>query len=159
MQIQLIAAKANNDVIGNGNKIPWRAEGELKLFKAITMGGTLIMGRKTFDSIGKSLPGRKTIVISRDLDLKVEGCEVVHSLEQALALATQKNLAIFVAGGGDIYRQALPMTDILHLTTIDIDAKGDVLFPAFNLAEFELLEEQHYSTNLDYTYRKYMRTT
>ena len=152
MTIALIAAQASNRVIGNGEDIPWRVKGEQQIFKSITMGGTLIMGRKTYESIGRPLPGRQTIVVSRDQNLIFNGCTVCHSLEAAQAFARTMEAPIFVAGGGELYHQAIDRADEIHLTTIALEAEGDVFFPEVP-PEFKLAEEKHYSTNFDYIYQ------
>ena len=156
MTIALIAAQATNRVIGQGHDIPWKVKGEQQIFKSITMGGTLIMGRKTYDSIGRPLPGRQTILVSRNQNLTVEGCMVCHSLEAALVSAQAIDAPIFIAGGGELYRQAIDRADEIHLTTIALEAEGDVFFPEVP-PEFRLTEEQHYSTNFDYTYQLFRR--
>ena len=152
MTIALIAAQATNRVIGQGDNIPWKVKGEQRLFKSITMGGTLIMGRKTYDSIGRPLSGRQTIVVSRQRDLAVAGCIVCHSLNAALAKAASIDTPTFIAGGGELYLQAIHKADEIHLTTIHLEAEGDVFFPAVP-PEFEVIDEKHYSTNFDYTYQ------
>ena len=152
MTIAIIVAQATNRVIGHGNRIPWKVKGEQKLFKSITMGGTLIMGRKTYDSIGRPLLGRKTIVVSRDTDLKITGCEVCSSLDAGLACAALINAPIFIAGGGELYLQAIDQVDEIHLTTISLEADGDVFFPEVP-PDFKIVHEQHYCSNFDYTYR------
>lgn len=155
--VAIIAAHAENKVIGKGAEIPWKVKGEQKLFKDITMGGTLVMGRKTYDTIGRPLPGRTTIVVSRDSGLKREGCLIVHSLEEALSRARQLGQPVFVAGGGEIYRQAMDDADCLHLTTVHTTVEGDVLFPDFPADEFRLVEEKQFESNINYTYRRFER--
>ncbi|MHB1183798.1 MAG: dihydrofolate reductase [Desulfobulbia bacterium] len=128
MKIILIAAMAKNRVIGRGNGIPWHIPSELQRFKAITMGHTLIMGRKTFESIGRPLPGRKTIIITRNPEYRAAGCSVATSLAAAIALCPETE-TIFIAGGGEIYREALPLADAIYLTVLDREVEGDTLFP------------------------------
>ena len=154
--IELIAAQSENGVIGKGMEIPWRVKGEQKLFRDITLGGTLIMGRKTYESIGRPLPGRQTVIVSRT-GFAAEGCTTASSLEDAISKASTDR--IYIAGGGEIYVQALPLASGLHLTTIHAEVQGDVFFPSFAEADFELVTEQHYSSNIDYTYRHYLRRT
>ena len=153
MNIQLIAARAVNNVIGAGADIPWQAKGEQKLFRDITMGGTLIMGRKTFESIGKPLSGRVTIIVTRNAEYRAEGCEIAANLEAAIEKAQTHSKPIFIAGGGELYAQALPLADEVHLTTIDVEPNGDIFFPDIDIAKYELLSEQHFETNLKYTYQ------
>ena len=157
MTIALVAAQAENRVIGQGLDIPWRVKGEQALFKQITMGGTLIMGRKTYDSIGRPLPGRTTLVVTRNPQLQIDGVLVTHSLEAALQEAMAIDAPVFVVGGGDLYQQALSQADELHLTTIHTEAEGDVYFPLVP-DSFEVVSEQRFSSNIDYTYRHLKRT-
>jgi len=152
----MVAAQSENQVIGRGLEIPWKVKGEQALFKKITINGTLIMGRKTFQSIGRPLPGRTTIVVSRDPDLAITGCETSTSLELAIARAAEINKPIFIAGGGELYRQALDIADEIHLTTIHTKVEGDVLFPAVP-ANFRLVEEKAFTSNINYTYRHFER--
>lgn len=156
MTIALVAAQSENQVIGNGPDIPWRVKGEQKLFKDITMGGTLIMGRKTFESIGRPLPGRTTIIVTRNGAYSAEGCLVESSLEQAVQSAKELGAPVFVAGGGELYHQSIESADALHLTTIHTEVEGDVFFPDVP-AEFKLVKEEHHESNIDYTYRYYER--
>lgn len=128
MKIILIAAMAKNRVIGRGNGIPWHIPGEQQRFKTMTMGHTLVMGRKTFESIGRPLPGRKTIIITRNPEYPAAGCSVAPSLAAALALCPETE-TIFIAGGGEIYREALPLADAIYLTVLDREVEGDTLFP------------------------------
>ncbi|MFT5014924.1 MAG: dihydrofolate reductase [Dinoroseobacter sp.] len=153
MTIQLIAARASNNVIGAGANIPWQAKGEQKLFRDITMGASLIMGRKTYQSIGKPLSGRVTIIVTRNPDYRAEGCLIAANLDDALKIAEAENRPVFVAGGGDLYAQALPLADEVHLTTIEVEPIGDILFPPIDLTNYEILREQHFETNLKYTYQ------
>lgn len=155
MSLHLIAARAKNNVIGAGLDIPWQAKGEQKLFRDITLGGTLIMGRKTFDSIGRPLPGRETIIVTRSSDFSQPGCHVVASLDDAIEVASNFDQKTFIAGGGEIYAQALPRVTEIHLTTIDVEPEGDIFFPEFNREDFELVEERHFETNLQYTYQHF----
>lgn len=153
----MVAAQSENQVIGRGLEIPWKVKGEQALFKKITINGTLIMGRKTFQSIGRPLPGRTTIVVSRDPDLAITGCETSTSLELAIARAAEINKPIFIAGGGELYRQALDIADEIHLTTIHTKVEGDVLFPEVP-ANFRLVEEKAFTSNINYTYRHFERS-
>ena len=128
MKIILIAAMAKNRVIGRGNGIPWHIPSELQRFKAMTMGHTLVMGRKTFESIGRPLPGRKTIIVTRNPEYRAAGCSVATSLAAAIALCPETE-TIFIAGGGEIYREALPLAEAIYLTVLDREVEGDTLFP------------------------------
>jgi dihydrofolate reductase len=129
--ISLVVAMARNRVIGRDNGLPWRLSEDLKRFKATTLGKHLLMGRKTFESIGKPLPGRRNIVLTRDRDWRAEGVEVVRSVEEALQLAgAAPELAVI--GGAEVYRLVLPMTDRIHLTRVEADVAGDTVFPELN---------------------------
>ena len=151
----LIAAMSRNRVIGRGDDIPWVAKGEQALFKKITSGGTVIMGRKTFDSIGRPLPKRHNIVITRKPRGDADQLDFCGSVEAALELAATLARPIFVIGGGEIYARTINNASALHLTTIDIDVEGDVYFPTFDEAAFNLVDTQHFETNLKYSYRHY----
>lgn len=127
---------ARNRTIGVNNTLPWRCPEDLKHFKALTMGHHMIMGRKTYDSIGKPLPGRTTVVVTRNAELKIEGCLMAHSLEQAIA-ACAGDEEVFVVGGAELYAQALPLVDTLYITEIQQDVEGDAHFPAFDRSEWQ----------------------
>jgi len=128
MRVSLIAAMAENRVIGRDNQLPWRLSADLQHFKALTMGKPIIMGRKTYESIGRPLPGRTNIVITRDSAFQAEGCEVVYSIEQALAAARGFE-EVMVIGGAELYRQMLDHADRLYLTLVRAEVEGDALFP------------------------------
>ncbi|HEY6094619.1 MAG TPA: dihydrofolate reductase [Gallionellaceae bacterium] len=127
--ISLIVAMAKNRTIGVNNTLPWRCPEDLKHFKALTMGHHMIMGRKTYDSIGKPLPGRTTVVVSRNAGLMIDGCIVVNSLQQAIA-ACAGDSEIFIVGGAELYAQALPLVHTLYITEIQQEVEGDAHFPA-----------------------------
>lgn len=124
----LIVARARNGVIGANGALPWRLPEDLAHFKRATMGHPIIMGRKTWQSIGRPLPGRRSIVVTRDRGFKAIGAEVVHSLDDALAL-TRDAAEVFVIGGAQLYAEALPRTDRILLTALDADFDGDTQFP------------------------------
>jgi dihydrofolate reductase len=128
--ISLIVAMGQNRVIGRGAEIPWRLPADQQRFKRITMGRPIIMGRKTHESIGRALPGRLNIVVTRQADYAAPGCEVVGSLEAALARAGDGEA--FVIGGHELYRRSLPIADRLYLTYLDASPDGDVFFPEFD---------------------------
>lgn len=137
MKLALIAAVADNNAIGINNKMPWYLPGDLRYFKAVTMGKPIIMGRKTFDSLKKPLPGRTNIVITRDHDWHHEGVKVVHSLDDAITLAEDialinGNQEIMVIGGQQIYQQAIDQADRLYLTRVYQSFDGDAFFPEIN---------------------------
>lgn len=145
--ISLIAAVAQDGTIGAGNTIPWRIPGEQKYFRAITTGHPIIMGRKTHESIGRPLPDRRNIVVTRNPDYRAEGCEVLTSFEQALAACRDAD-EVFVIGGGELYRHSLPVADRLYLTEIHADFAGDTRFPEFDRAQWKpVSRKRHQSEN------------
>ena len=131
MTVTIVAALGRNRVIGRANRMPWHISDDLKRFKVLTMGHTVVMGRKTFESIGKALPGRDNFVITRSREFAAPGCRVVHSLAQALAAASAA-AEVFVIGGAEIYALALPLADKLELTEVDVSTDGDAYFPEFD---------------------------
>lgn len=156
MKIIIIAAMARNRVIGRGNLIPWQVAGEQARFKEVTMGHPLVMGRKTFESIGRPLPGRKNIVVSRQPDYRPAGCLVAGSLEAALDFCREDD-TVFVAGGGQVYRQALPWADEIRLTVIEREIAGDVCFPEFSPLDFREISAERITDPEPYTIRIYRR--
>ena len=141
MRVSLIVAVARNGVIGRAGGLPWQISADLKRFKQLTLGKPVVMGRKTFDSIGRPLPGRTNIVITRDPTYAPAGVVVTHSFEDALAQARDAARAlgtdeIAVIGGADIFRLALPLADRLHLTEVHAEVTGDTWFPPFDRAEW-----------------------
>lgn len=148
MQVGIYVAVAENGVIGRDNGLPWRLSSDLKRFKAGTMGKPIVMGRKTFESIGKPLPGRLNIVVTRDRAFRAEGAEVAGSLEEALTLARIRGRCmagadeICVVGGGEIYRQAMPLADRLHVTHVLAAPEGDAHFPEIDPATWRLVSSQ-----------------
>ena len=132
--ISVIVAMARNRVIGASNRIPWHLPAELKLFKTITMGHHMIMGRNTWESIGRILPGRTTVVVTRQSDYKVPGAIVTGSLDDAIA-ACGSDPEIFVIGGAQLYAAALPSADRIYLTEVDAEVAGDTSMPDFDLGE------------------------
>jgi dihydrofolate reductase len=134
--ITLVAAYADNRVIGDHGTIPWRIPEDFAHFKATTMGGTLVMGRATYDSIGRPLPGRTTIVVTRNPEWAADGVLVAHSLDEALTLAARQPGETFVVGGTQIYEQALPLATRQVLTEVHRSPGGDALYPEFDLDEW-----------------------
>ncbi|MBV2129060.1 type 3 dihydrofolate reductase [Arsukibacterium indicum] len=144
MKVAMIAAMANNRVIGKNNQMPWHLPADLKHFKAVTLGKPVIMGRKTFESIGRPLPGRRNLVISRTNPEQLQGVEWFNSLEQALAAASDSP-EVMVIGGGEIYKQCLPLASTLYLTEIELVVDGDAYFPDYLAAgSWERVAEQHH---------------
>jgi len=145
MNIALIAARARNGVIGRENTLPWHLPEDLLHFKTVTMGKPMIMGRKTFESIGKPLPGRTTIVLTTSADWCHNGVVVCHSLPEAIAAAEAclqgEQAEIMVVGGEQIYRQCLPLASTLYLTEVDVKIDGDAYFPEIDEASWLKCEE------------------
>src|SRR5258707_294407 len=135
-RISLIVAMAKNRVIGANQSIPWYLPGELKMFKTITMGHHIVMGRNTWESIARLLPGRTTVVVTRQRDYRVEGAIVAPTLDDALA-ACRDNDEIFVIGGAQLYAAALPRADRIYLTEVDAEVEGDTYMPEFDLREWQ----------------------
>ena len=131
---------ADNRVIGRDGGLPWRLPADMRHFKDLTTGHPVIMGRRTYDSVGEPLPGRRNIVITRDPELRYEGVEMARDLEQALALAAGDD-EIFVAGGAEIYRLALPVADRIYLTVVHAEVDGDTVFPQFNADDWLLTSD------------------
>ncbi|MGM0577785.1 MAG: dihydrofolate reductase [Myxococcota bacterium] len=138
----LVVAVSRNGVIGKDGGLPWHIPGDLKHFKRNTMGHAIIMGRRTWESIGRPLPGRRNIVVSRRRDLEIPGCEVAHDLDEALALARTEDDAPRVIGGASLYEEALPRATRLLLTEVDRDVEGDTFFPEFERSEWVEVERE-----------------
>ncbi|MFD2245691.1 dihydrofolate reductase [Pontibacter ruber] len=135
--ISIVVAIADNNVIGKDNQLIWHLPADLRHFKQKTMGHPMIMGRKTFDSIGKPLPGRTTIIVTRQEDYTAEGCLVAHSIQEALEKAKELDPQVSIIGGAEIYKQALPFVDVIYLTRVHHTFDGDTFFPELNEAEWE----------------------
>jgi len=149
LPLSLIAALAENRVIGIDNRMPWHLPGDFKYFKAVTLGKPIIMGRKTWDSLGRPLPGRLNLVVSRQPDLRLEGAEVFASLDEATARADawareQGGQELMLIGGAQLYAQALEQgrVDRLYLTQVALQPEGDAWFPAFDEAQWRLSSDQ-----------------
>ena len=146
MRIALIVAMAENRVIGRNNLLPWRIPADLRHFKALTLGKPVIMGRKTYESIGRPLPGRDNIVITADSGYQAEGCQVVHSVEQALEAAGSCEEAMII-GGANLYRQTLENADRLYLTLVKAEPEGDTWFPEIELQQWREIERQAHTAD------------
>lgn len=143
MRLSIIVAMDDNCLIGKENNLPWHLPADLKYFKKITTGKTVLMGRKTYSSIGKPLPNRRNIVVSRNTTFVAEGCEVVDSISKALEL-TKNDSEVLVMGGSSFYEQMLPMADTLYITEIEGKFDGDSYFPKYNRGDFiEVSRESH----------------
>ncbi len=135
--LALVVAMGRGGVIGRDGGLPWHFSEDLKHFRRVTTGHAVIMGRKTWDSIGRPLPGRRNIIVSRQLDLEIEGCEVADSLERALEMAREHDTEPRIIGGATLYVQALPLATRLFLTEVDIDVDGDTFFPSLDRSEWQ----------------------
>lgn len=156
MEIILIAAMAANRVIGRDNAIPWHIPGEQKRFRAVTWGHTVIMGRKTHESIGRPLPGRRNIIVTRNNGYRSEGCEIAGSLEQAYALCGDEE-RVFNIGGEQLYRQGVRDADALILTVLADVVAGDAFFPEFSETDFQLASSEYITAPRPYSIHTYMR--
>ena len=159
--ISLIVAASMNNAIGIRGDLPWRLSDDLKRFKAVTMGKPIIMGRKTWDSIGRPLPGRQNIVITRQPEFSAEGCDVVASVAEAVALAGDVD-EVMVIGGSQIYELALPWAERIYLTRVHAQVDGDAFFPEVDESQWRLISEERQvadeRNDFDYSFRIYDRT-
>lgn len=160
MIVSLIAAMAENRVIGKDGRVPWRLPADMKHFKTLTTGHTVVMGRKTFETLDRPLVNRRNVVVTHNPDYHAAGAEVVHSLAAALDLAAGDD-EVFVAGGEEIYRLALPRADRIYLTVVHATVDGDAHFPDFDLAEWRLVGEERYESDerhaFAFTFRRHDR--
>jgi len=148
MRLSIIVAMAENGVIGREGGLPWRLSDDLRNFKELTMGHTVVMGRRTWESIGRPLPGRQMVVVSRQPDYQASGCQVVTSLDDALEIAQQvDDDEVFVIGGAEIYRLALPRVERFYLTRVHADVEGDARFPALDLVAWRLIESKQHDAD------------
>jgi dihydrofolate reductase len=155
--IKIIVATSRNKVIGDSNSLIWYLPADLKRFKEITTGNTIVMGRKTYESIGKPLPNRRNIVITRDVNYEVDGCEIVNSLEEALMISNQN---CFIIGGGEIYKQSMGIADQIYLTLVHEDFEGDTTFPEIG-SEWKMVTSQDFEPDEKnkhkYSFIEYMK--
>ena len=155
--IKIIVATSKNKVIGDSNSLIWYLPADLKRFKELTTGNTIVMGRKTYESIGRPLPNRRNIIITRDVKYDVEGCEVVNSLEEALMIC---NNNCFIIGGGEIYKQSMSIADQIYLTLVHEDFEGDTEFPEIG-SEWKMVTSQDFEPDEKnkhkYSFIEYMK--
>lgn len=135
--ISLIVAMDQNRVIGKNNKLPWHLPADLQYFKKVTMGHPIVMGRKTFESIGRVLPGRENVIVTRNQEFKAEGCVVLHDIAQIKMFADNHEEEVFVIGGAEIFKEILPLTDRLYITEIHETFEGDTFFPEIDENEWD----------------------
>ena len=158
MKIALIVAASQNNVIGLDNQLPWHLPEDLKYFKAVTMGKPILMGRKTYDSIGRPLPGRDNIVLTRDTNWTADGVEVVNDLDAAIAASEKACKAagadeLMIIGGEQIYRKFLPLANKLYLTKVEAEVEGDAYFPAIDSNQWRQVAEKIPEKVGNYSYR------
>lgn len=160
LKLTLIVAAAENNAIGKGNKMPWHLPDDFKYFKKNTLDHSIVMGRKTFESIGKALPERRNIVITRDLNYKAEDIDVANSLEEVLTYCRDER-EIFIIGGAEIYRQTLPLAQKVLLTRVHTTVDGDAFFPALIPTDWKLISSETYQKDekhaFDYSFEVYER--
>ena len=149
MRISAIAALAANRVIGCEGRLPWHLPSDLQRFKRLTMGQTLLMGRRTFESIGRPLPGRRTILLSRNPTFSAAGCETADSLEAALRVAADAE-ELFICGGAEVYRQTLPLVQRLYLTELEKDFSGEACFPEIPAIDFREVHREFVVDRINY---------
>jgi dihydrofolate reductase len=162
MKISLIVAMASNRAIGINNQLPWHLSADLKRFRQITMGSPILMGRKTYESIGRPLPGRTNVIISRDPAYKQEGCLVFNDIETAIESCCQKFQEIFVIGGSELYKSMLPRADTLYVTLINKEFSGDAFFPEIDARHWAEAAREDVDNDPDagfsYSFIKYEKT-
>lgn len=158
MVISIIAAVAKNNVIGNNNKLPWHLPADLKHFKVITLGHTIVMGQNTYESIGKPLPGRLNIVLSFDPNYKAPGALVVNNLENAIKKAKETGEEeLFIIGGASVFKQTIDLADKLYITYINKIFKGDTFFPEINKQDWKLEKKETFNNPFSYEFKEYLR--
>ena len=157
MLISLIVAMASNRVIGDKGEIPWKIPGEQKMFKEITMGHTMIMGRKTYEAIGGALPGRTNIVVTRQPGYQAPDCIVVHDLNQALDSCSPDETEAFIIGGGQIYKETIADADRIYLTVLTREVAGDTYFPEFAESDFKVIRSDFIDAFEPYHFYTYER--
>jgi len=162
MLISLIVAMDDNGVIGANGRLPWHLSADLKHFKSVTMGKPIIMGRKTYESIGQPLPGRENIVLTRDRSFKAEGCTVLHDMDELMAHCRYQE-EIMIMGGADLYRQFLDQAELIYLTEVHTRVEGDTFFPHYNPSIWEEVARQDFqadeSNDYDYSFVVLKRQT
>ncbi len=142
-RLSMIVAMARNRVIGADGKIPWHLPNELQLFKRVTMGHHIIMGRKTYESINRLLPGRTTVIVTRQAGYAISGAKIAHTLEDAIAQCSGDS-EVFIIGGGELYRAAMPLADRIYLTVVDAEPAGDTRMPEVDAAQWRLQSTEQF---------------
>lgn len=154
--LAMIVAASENNVIGVDGDLPWHLSADLKRFRKLTMGHHMIMGRKTFDSIGRLLPGRTTVIVTRQKDYTFEGAKIAHSVEQAVEL-TAKDACPFIVGGAQIYLAAMPLVNRLFLTRVHSQIEGDTFLPEIDWSAWEQESSEKGSAEVEFTFENYVR--
>ncbi|REJ85183.1 MAG: dihydrofolate reductase [Bacteroidetes bacterium] len=144
--VSVIVALSENNVVGVRNQLPWKLSADLKRVKALTMGHHILMGRKTFESIGKALPGRTNVVITRNEEYRAEGCVMCKSLKEAINHASS-DTELFIFGGGEIFQEAIPLADKIYMTRVHTTIQGDTYFPELNPEEWTVTESESFSAD------------
>jgi dihydrofolate reductase len=163
MSVSIIAAISKNNVLGKENKLLWHLPKDFKLFKETTLGHPIIMGRKTFESLPKALPGRTNIIVTGDRNYVKEGAVVTHSLEDAIKVGLSENQKVFICGGGQIYKEALDknLVDKIYLTEIDVEVEGDAFFSTFDKSNWEITKKECHQKDerhsFDFCFVEYLR--
>ncbi|SDN29043.1 dihydrofolate reductase [Paenibacillus sp. yr247] len=155
MSISFIFAMDRNRAIGLNNKLPWHLPGDLKFFKSVTMGHPILMGRKTYDSIGKPLPGRRNVILTQNSDFQAEGCEVIHSVHEAVEAFRDQEL--FVIGGAEIFRLFTSVVDRMYITYIEHEFQADTYISEFDMSEWTLVSSEQGERNEKNPYEYYFR--
>lgn len=153
--IALIVAFAKDQVIGNKGCIPWKIKGEQKRFKELTTGNVVIMGRRSYEEIGKPLPNRSTIVISSTKNYDGENCMTAKSVAEAIEMAGERD--IYISGGARVYEEALPLVEKMYITEVDLEVEGDTYFPPFDKEQFIKENDERFEGEIPYTYVTYTR--
>ncbi|XZE22153.1 dihydrofolate reductase [Pirellulaceae bacterium SH449] len=146
-QIQAVVAMANNGTIGRSGALPWHLRADLQLFRRLTMGHALLMGRKTYESIGKPLPGRRTFVLTKQFGLEIQGVQTVQSVEEVYE--SLGNRSLFVVGGAEIYRQLLPICGVIHITRVLAEPEGDATLDPIPLEDYRCTEQMYLPANTE----------
>jgi len=162
MKISAIVAIAKNNIMGKDNNIPWYLPADLKYFKKVTLGHPILMGRKTYLSIGRPLPKRTNIILTRNPFFIAANCLVVHSIQEGLEIAQEENAnEVFIIGGSQIYESSMDYWDRLYLTTVDAEVEGDIIFPELDFSEWQLVSEVKHKADdkneYDYTFKVFDR--
>ena len=146
MRVSLIVAMSENRVIGHQGDLPWRLSSDLKRFKRLTMGHHIVMGRKTYESIGRLLPGRTSVIVTRSPEYKIEGAKIANSVESAITLAKGDD-EIFIVGGAELYEHSLQLSDRLLITRVEASVEGDIVFPEYDESQWQLQQRETFAAD------------